>query len=637
MAGAAAGGGAMGLEDAEHAHMLTALRQPLFIQAPLQAMLEAMLDKLQLQAAAVSGLQDKVSTLQRSQLDASQLLERVRLLEARLGSIAAAPLSPFSQAELLQRVADLEGRATAAESAAQLLKFSVDEGLEQRLALAEGRLAGVHNLAGRLMVVDAVAAELGIPVPQLQLASITQLGGMQAAAAAAGSTLAAHAPGIPAAGAGACGVLTRSKQQELQQQIDAGKAAAVRMQQQLDDLQQQVQAMRGDAASAQDSSLGMLAGLADQQQALAERLDVGLAQLRKEMKPSQQQTQQVSLSDFSALQSKVEAATAATTAAAKELAAVKSKELPALSQSLAELSRKLGRGPSASVSEVDRLLAGQLGLLQQQLAGLAGRLDAREAAELEGQGVATREELQELSALMSSKASRDDMRAVLGRAVGLALEAYRGSMGDRDASGASRTRCLVCDRSLMDRSVSPPHTAPAAAGMGRSSSPLPLLDQFRPATAAAGCSSGAHIGPLGPGLNAAQLRRMAEARLQGGSVSSSLEHDAVFAAEAAGSCSGLGEGIGAAAGQGAAASPGYHMPASRGAMHSAGRQQQQQQQQQQRPQTTGGITAGHMHGHVAAGTAGGSRPSTSSTRKAQQAGQQQARGVTSGRRTPVFV
>jgi hypothetical protein len=35
--------------------------QPLFIQAPLQAMLEAMLDKLQAQAAALSGLQDKVT------------------------------------------------------------------------------------------------------------------------------------------------------------------------------------------------------------------------------------------------------------------------------------------------------------------------------------------------------------------------------------------------------------------------------------------------------------------------------------------------------------------------------------------------------------------------------------------------
>lgn len=43
---------------------------------------------------------------------------------------------------------------------------------------------------------------------------------------------------------------------------------------------------------------------------------------------------------------------------------------------------------------MDKLLAGQLGLLQEQLSGLAARLDAREAAELEGQGVATRGDLQ---------------------------------------------------------------------------------------------------------------------------------------------------------------------------------------------------------------------------------------------------
>jgi hypothetical protein len=45
---------------------------------------------------------------------------------------------------------------------------------------------------------------------------------------------------MAAASAGACGVLTRSKQQELQAQVDAGKAAAAGMQHQLDDLQQQV-------------------------------------------------------------------------------------------------------------------------------------------------------------------------------------------------------------------------------------------------------------------------------------------------------------------------------------------------------------------------------------------------------------
>jgi hypothetical protein len=51
----------------------------------------------------------------------------------------------------------------------------------------------------------------------------------------------------------------------------------------------QVQALRADAASSQDSSLGMLAGLADGQQALSDRLEAAVAALRKEMKPSLQQ------------------------------------------------------------------------------------------------------------------------------------------------------------------------------------------------------------------------------------------------------------------------------------------------------------------------------------------------------------
>lgn len=41
---------------------------------------------------------------------------------------------------------------------------------------------------------------------------------------------------------------------------------------------------------------------------------------------------------------------------------------------------------------------------------------------------------------MVSKASKDDMRAVLARAVELALGAYRASVGDADSTGASKTR-----------------------------------------------------------------------------------------------------------------------------------------------------------------------------------------------------
>lgn len=41
--------------------------------------------------------------------------------------------------------------------------------LERRVAAAEGRLAGVTNLAGRLMALDQVAEELGVDVPSMQV------------------------------------------------------------------------------------------------------------------------------------------------------------------------------------------------------------------------------------------------------------------------------------------------------------------------------------------------------------------------------------------------------------------------------------------------------------------------------------
>jgi hypothetical protein len=207
-------------------------------------------------------------------------------------------------------------------------------------------------------------------------------------------------------------------------------------------------------------------------------------------------------------------------------------------------------------------------------------------------------------------------------------------------------RCLVCDRSLMDRSISPPYTAPAAAGSGRSCSPLPLFDQFRPSTAAAGYSSctssstaGPGLGPHGPGLNAAQLRRMAEARMQGGSVSASLTREGDAAEAGAGLCE-LGEGIAAAAGSGAAGASCYCMPGS-----SPGPNRSARQHQQQRPQTTGSVMAGQLHGRAAAAAAaasavgGGGRPATtsSSTRPGTKSGQQQAGGGSNGRTTPVFV
>ena len=50
--------------------------------------------------------------------------------------------------------------------------------------------------------------------------------------------------------------------------------------------------------------------------------------------------------------------------------------------------------------------------------------------------------LQELSALMRHRASQEDMRSVVSRAVGLALQAHRDSsqLCEGDAAAASRSR-----------------------------------------------------------------------------------------------------------------------------------------------------------------------------------------------------
>lgn len=177
--------------------------------------------------------------------------------------------------------------------------------------MCENRLVGVHNLAGRLMAVDLVAAELGIEVPHPELMTQQQLQQIEqqlsqaqqqqdhlqqyvssssrpgtasaigssrnsssggntsnsrpgtasqqptcfnsllqyqpqhhSAAAAANSTDIGYGSGTavsrPQSGNVGAGVLTKSKQAELQQQIDAGKEQLAKLQQQIDDLKQQV-------------------------------------------------------------------------------------------------------------------------------------------------------------------------------------------------------------------------------------------------------------------------------------------------------------------------------------------------------------------------------------------------------------
>jgi len=132
--------------------------------------------------------------------------------------------------------------------------------LELRLSDCESRLAGVNNLTGRLMALDVMAAEMGVTVPCPSLTSVSsslairpEQAAAQSAAAPAGSlpttsitsapphfSIAATSP-VTAAGSLGGGVITRTRQEQLQQQIEDGKDKTQQLQQHLHSLQQQVQ------------------------------------------------------------------------------------------------------------------------------------------------------------------------------------------------------------------------------------------------------------------------------------------------------------------------------------------------------------------------------------------------------------
>ncbi|KAI8477016.1 MAG: hypothetical protein J3K34DRAFT_498341 [Monoraphidium minutum] len=187
------------LSEPEQQQLLAALRQPLFLQSPLQALLEHLVTRLGAATAASTDAQRRMGALERGAATQGELLERVRDLEARMAAPAAAA-SPFAVTQLAGRVGALEKAAARLEEDIRVLKFQAAEVrrikaapgrrrtgaclcvrprvrvrrawvadrrvLERRLAGVEAQLAGVSNLAGQLMALDQVVGELGLEAPR---------------------------------------------------------------------------------------------------------------------------------------------------------------------------------------------------------------------------------------------------------------------------------------------------------------------------------------------------------------------------------------------------------------------------------------------------------------------------------------
>eukprot|EP00879_Flechtneria_rotunda_P017098 GHRR01017906.1.p1 GENE.GHRR01017906.1~~GHRR01017906.1.p1 ORF type:complete len:462 (+),score=206.71 GHRR01017906.1:903-2288(+) len=336
----------------------------------------------------------QLAGLQRSHMGSHELHERVQVLEGRLAA-ATGSLSPFSQSELLGRVETVEHRTRLLEEGVKQQKYTMQEVLEPRLQVCETRLAGVYNLSGHLSAVQLVAAELGIDIPMQDCSTASQLEGQSAAAANRPSHFFDSSNGRPAAGTNALGgasssgkggsiagnVLTKSRQQELQQQIDTGRDQTTKLQQQLEALQQQMSRLAIDAESSQDRSMTMLAALQDTAQGLEDRLSVTAGQLRRDLKATvQQAVSTISLADIMQTQAKLDAAEAAIAATTHELRIIKGQELPALSAVLETLQHQVGpEGAAATAGNQIADLKGQIEALRARLDGLTATMHAGQA------------------------------------------------------------------------------------------------------------------------------------------------------------------------------------------------------------------------------------------------------------------
>jgi len=117
---------AAALPDEEQQQLLAVLRQPLFLQTPLQSLLEHVVQRLSSSVTTIAELQRKVTHLERTNIAQHDLLDRVRSLETRLEAPITS-VTPFAVAQLASRVGALEATAFCLEEEGKQLKYQTSD------------------------------------------------------------------------------------------------------------------------------------------------------------------------------------------------------------------------------------------------------------------------------------------------------------------------------------------------------------------------------------------------------------------------------------------------------------------------------------------------------------------------------
>jgi hypothetical protein len=112
--------------DAEQQQLLAALRQPLFLQTPLQGLLEHLVQRLAASNAAAAELSRRVAGVEHGHAAQHDLLARLAALEVRLEAPASSA-TPFAVSQLAARVGAVEAAALRLEEGVKRLKHQSSE------------------------------------------------------------------------------------------------------------------------------------------------------------------------------------------------------------------------------------------------------------------------------------------------------------------------------------------------------------------------------------------------------------------------------------------------------------------------------------------------------------------------------
>lgn len=494
----------VGFDENEAKEFSRAIKQQLLVQTPLQVLLETLFSRLQNQAQAFNDLAHRVERLEVRDMDKDEILKRMQLYEERLsglGDLATSKLSPFNQMETTGRLDKLEkqmeeklaelsgpchtGHAqtpAGSPDMAPLLDFSppaqaaaptptstssfhqppssmggaanlvahqgpvvfqaeISAEIASRLATVEEKLKGVYNLAGKLISLEAMAVQMGTPIPDLEfnpeLASQTSPKINFSKSAATPSSTPLPTPSQPASSSGLHAIPSTASLPAVDASSSTADLSLVirRVAEDNREMQMALGLIRGNLSKVQTdlsestfkTSRNLEALQASQQEAVTQ-LSSEIAAVRALVK----REPEVSFADFSIVRSQVEAATREAQGAQEAVAALKEKEIKTLSASIAEVKKwpasasggdggRASPGPSGAsggVRDMDTLFHTRISTLEAKMSDIQGEVQHAVSGVLGD--LARASDLEELGALLEFKASQEDIQQLAQQQAALA-------------------------------------------------------------------------------------------------------------------------------------------------------------------------------------------------------------------------